>query len=96
MQADVVLDNILAMIHGRKPSRTYKPTVFLESAIKLTLGKAHRVIYAMDGDGSDVMIPERGGKLDLGIEHAWGEFGADFNLAAGPAMERERKTLSGA
>jgi hypothetical protein len=93
MQADVVLDNILTMIRGRAPSRVYKPKVFLESAIKLTLGKMHRVIYAMDSDGSDVCIPERGQKLDLGIEHAWGEFNADFKLAAG---EQVGKTPSSA
>lgn len=95
MQADVVVDNILSMISGRTASRTYQPKMFLESAIKLTLGKAHRVIYAMDSDGSDVLIPERNGTtLDLGIKHAWGEFGADFKLVEAPPTERAEKKVS--
>ncbi|RYP81240.1 hypothetical protein DL769_002070 [Monosporascus sp. CRB-8-3] len=83
MQAGVVLDNILAMICGQTPSRTYTPNVFLEGAIKLTLGKTHNVVYATDADDSDVMVPARNNRLDLGIERAWKEFGvrADFKRA---------------
>ncbi|KAK0654817.1 hypothetical protein B0T16DRAFT_424041 [Cercophora newfieldiana] len=44
MQAPVVLDNILAMIRGKKPSRKYTPDLFIEGAIKLTLGKTHSVV----------------------------------------------------
>ncbi|KAK7745814.1 hypothetical protein SLS53_002531 [Cytospora paraplurivora] len=85
MQAEVVVDNILNMINGRPCSRIYKPNVFVEGAIKLTLGKAHKVLYAMDSDGSDVLIPERNSTtLDLGVKRAWDELGADFKLARGP------------
>lgn len=57
LQAGVVLDNVLAMIHGRQPSHVYKPNNFIEGAIKLTLGKTHSVMYGMDTDGFDVMFP---------------------------------------
>lgn len=89
MQADVVSSNICDMISGRPPSQIYKPKIFIEGAIKLTLGKSHRAIYAMDSDGTEVLIPERSDKmLDLGIKHAWGQFGADFNkVGEAPAPE---------
>ncbi|KND89837.1 Apoptosis-inducing factor 2 [Tolypocladium ophioglossoides CBS 100239] len=96
MQAGVALDNILAMIRGLKPSRKYEPNVFVEGAIKLTLGKTHNVVYAMDADGSDVMIPAKDGRLDLGIERAWKQFGADFKLANGSAAERVEQPVNGA
>ncbi|KAM5440978.1 hypothetical protein MferCBS31731_004117 [Microsporum ferrugineum] len=75
MQASVVVDNILAIIRGEKPSQTYTPQLFLEGAIKLTLGKRHNVVYAMNGDGSDVLVPARNNRLDLGIERAWKQYG---------------------
>jgi NADH dehydrogenase FAD-containing subunit len=84
MQSRVVVDNILSMISGQGPSRAYKPDVFVEGAIKLTLGKTHNVVYSMDADGSDVMIPARNGPLDLGIKRAWWTYGADFKLAGEP------------
>jgi apoptosis-inducing factor 2 len=84
------------MIDGRPPSRTYKPKWFLENAIKLTLGKSHKAIYAMDSDGSDVLIPDRKSTaLDLGIKHAWGQFGADFKLAAASTAEQTGKDRQG-
>jgi apoptosis-inducing factor 2 len=84
-QSGVVLDNILGLIHGQGPSRTYKPDVFVEGAIKLTLGKTHNVVYSMEADGSDVMIPARNGQLDLGVKRAWWTYGANFKLAGEPA-----------
>lgn len=84
LQAWIVLDNILAIIHGQTPMRTYKPYGFVEGAIKLTLGQTHNVMYSMDADASDVMVPARNGQLDLGIERAWKMFGADFKLAEEP------------
>ena len=71
MQTKVVLDNILAMIRGRVPWRGDKPYVVMEGAIKLILGQRHSVTYAMDADGSDVLIPSRDRQVDLGIEYAW-------------------------
>ena len=88
MQSVVVLDNILAMVHGQTSSRTYQPNVFIEGAIKVTLGKTHNVLYAMETDGPDVMVPAKNGRLDLGIERAWSQFGADFHLASQPVTER--------
>ncbi|CAI7621925.1 unnamed protein product [Penicillium manginii] len=78
MQSEVVLDNILAKINGQPANRTYTPNWFVEGAIKLTLGKKHEVTYAMDNDGSDIMMPDRNGKLDLEIESAWKRYGVDF------------------
>ncbi|KAK2882505.1 hypothetical protein FQN49_000271 [Arthroderma sp. PD_2] len=75
MQASVVVDNILAIIRREKPSQRYTPNVFLEGAIKLTLGKTHNVVYAMSADGSDVLVPARNNRLDLGIERAWKQYG---------------------
>ncbi|KAI8717334.1 Pyr-redox-2 domain-containing protein [Fusarium sp. LHS14.1] len=83
MQSRVVLDNILAMIQGGEPTRTYKPQMFIEGAIKLTLGKEKNVIYAMENDGSDVMAPGKG-HLDLDIARAWSQYGADFKQASVP------------
>lgn len=38
-QSEVVVKNILAMIDQREPTASYKPKLFIEGAIKLTLGK---------------------------------------------------------
>jgi hypothetical protein len=83
MQSRVVLDNILAMIRGEEPTQTYKPNMFIEGAIKLTLGKTQNVVYAMENDGSDVLVPGNG-HLDLDIKRAWSQFGADFKQASIP------------
>ncbi|KAJ4347479.1 hypothetical protein N0V95_005400 [Ascochyta clinopodiicola] len=93
LQAGVVLDNILAMINGQQPSRIYKPDVFIEGAIKLTLGKSHTVMYGMDGDSFDVMFPSRTGPLDLGIERAWKDFGADFKEGRNSTVAKQRQTF---
>lgn len=77
-QSEVVLDNIMANIRGQKSTHKYVPNVFVEGAIKLTLGKKHQVTYATDNDGSDIMMPSRDGKLDLEVESAWKRHGANF------------------
>lgn len=59
LQAWIVLDNILAIIHGQTPMRTYKPYGFVEGAIKLTLGQTHNVLYSMDADASGSMTGSR-------------------------------------
>lgn len=92
MQSGVVLDNILAKINGQAPSHTYTPNWFVEGAIKLTLGKNHEVTYTMDNDGSDIMIPDRNGKLDLEIESAWKRYGVDFKQANKGNTERDVQT----
>lgn len=85
MQAGVVLGNILSMIGGKAPLRIYRPNEFIEGAIKLTLGKTHSVIYAIDANGSDVLVPAKNGSLDLDIERVWKMYGADLKLANKPA-----------
>lgn len=80
-QAEVVLYNILANIRGQISSHKYEPNIFDKGAIKGILGKKHQIIYAMDNDGSDFMMPSRDGKLDLAIESAWKHHGADFKQA---------------
>lgn len=76
-QAFVVVANVLALIEGRKPCKTYKPKWFIEGAIKLTLGISRYVVYAMDNDGSDVLLPGNDGRLDLDIKKGWKLIGAD-------------------
>ncbi|RFU29645.1 hypothetical protein B7463_g6701, partial [Scytalidium lignicola] len=75
-------------INGRTPWHHYTPNLFFEGAIKLTLGKTHHVIYAMQNDTSDIIIPSRNRKLDLGIESAWKLYGVDFKLASEGDTER--------
>lgn len=89
-QAEIVLANILAMIHHRRPCKTYVPRVDFEAAIKLTLGKSHNVVYAMDDDGSDIMVVGHKGKIDLDIAKAWKMYGADIKSAR--AVEEVDKT----
>lgn len=86
-QAQVVADNILALIRGEKPSHFYKPKIFIEGSIKLTLGLKHTVIYAMDTDGSEVLIPTNLGKKDMGVGMAWWQYGASTTEAAAFAAE---------
>lgn len=83
MQAGVVLNNILAIIQGQAPSHNYVPDFFIEGAIKLTLGRAHKVTYATEtGDSlSDFLFTSRDENLDLEAEAAWKEYGVDFEQA---------------
>ncbi|KAJ5995072.1 hypothetical protein N7481_002049 [Penicillium waksmanii] len=73
----------MSTIQGQAASRQYVPDIFIEGAIKLTLGKTHLVIYAVENGengehGSDFLIPSRDGKLDFEAENAWKEYGVDF------------------
>lgn len=79
-QAGVVLENILSTIQGQAASRQYVPDIFIEGAIKLTLGKTHLVFYAVENGehGSDFLIPSKDGKLDLEAGNAWKEYGVGF------------------
>ncbi|KAL1311466.1 hypothetical protein AAFC00_004409 [Neodothiora populina] len=80
-QAEVVLANIMAMIHGRVPRKVYTPRRDIEGAIKLTLGRAHNAIYTMDDDGSELLVVSHKGQLDHDCSRAWKELGADIKLA---------------
>ncbi|KAJ7146145.1 oxidoreductase [Mycena epipterygia] len=79
-QAEIVGANILDIIEKRSPSVIYTPQLVVEGAIKLTLGKMHHVVYAQEGDrdGSDLMVPGKGGREDLGIDRAWWWMGAKY------------------
>lgn len=67
MQAGVVLDNILAKINSLTVIYDYRPNLFFKGAIKLTRGRTYQVIYAMEDNSSNIMIPSYSGKIDLGI-----------------------------
>ncbi|KAL5332334.1 hypothetical protein BJX70DRAFT_404706 [Aspergillus crustosus] len=77
MQAETVVSNILSLIKGNEAKAVYTPNWFVEGAIKLTLGKRDMVVYARDGDGVEVLLPSRGGKVDLDVGWAWRQFGVD-------------------
>ena len=80
-QADIVTENILALIQGRRPSKTYTPQSFFEGAIKLTLGKSHYAVFAMENAKSDVLVVGHNGKLDLDIGTAWRRQGVSLKDA---------------
>lgn len=67
------------MIHGRAAQQEYVPNIFVEGAIKLTLGLVHNVMYAMDSHGSEMLVSSRIGQRDLGIKKAWRHFGGWFH-----------------
>ncbi|KAL3476640.1 hypothetical protein BJX99DRAFT_270311 [Aspergillus californicus] len=75
MQSEIVLSNILSLIKEQPATAIYKPNLFVEGAIKLTLGKSHSVIYSRDEYDDDVLVPSRSGKVDLDIGAAWRSFG---------------------
>ncbi|CRG91878.1 Apoptosis-inducing factor 2 [Talaromyces islandicus] len=81
-QAEVIIRNILAMVQGRNASSIYQPRPDIEGAIKLSLGKDDAVMYMEEDDGSDFLIPIKGGKEDLEIENAWSRLGGRFPGAA--------------
>lgn len=84
MQSKTVLNNILALIQGGVPTEVYKSQAFIEGAIKLTLGKTHYAVYSTDSDGTEILVPGKNNQIDLGIQRAWKEFGADFKQAYSP------------
>ncbi|KAK3687557.1 hypothetical protein B0T22DRAFT_424615 [Podospora appendiculata] len=86
-QAEIVLDNILSMIHNEPASSTYVPRWDFEGAIKLTLGGSHFVIYSRDSDASDILIVNKDGKLDLDITDAWKQLGVDIKSAHAPPTQ---------
>ncbi|KAL4783571.1 hypothetical protein BJX76DRAFT_368320 [Aspergillus varians] len=75
MQAETVVSNLLSLVKGQEPKTIYKPTWFIEGAIKLTLGRAKHVIYMSDVDGTEVLVSSGGGSLDMDVGHAWKQFG---------------------
>ncbi|KIN08613.1 hypothetical protein OIDMADRAFT_188209 [Oidiodendron maius Zn] len=77
-QSEVVVKNILAMIDQREPAATYKPKLFVEGAIKLTLGKTECVMYAQEEDGTEYLFNVHNGREDLGVERAWWQMGTKY------------------
>ncbi|KAH8699226.1 putative amid-like NADH oxidoreductase [Talaromyces proteolyticus] len=77
-QAEVIVQNILAMISGKEASSVYKPRSDIEGSINLSLGKDHAVLYTEDDDGSDYLIPVKSGQEDLEIKNGWRMLGGKF------------------
>ncbi|KAL2069029.1 hypothetical protein VTL71DRAFT_15367 [Oculimacula yallundae] len=78
-QAEIVRENILALITGKKLV-DYVPSV-LEGLLKLSLGKDECVIYIKDSR-RDYMFPGKLKNIDLDVAKAWKLFGADMGNAA--------------
>ncbi|KAI0005256.1 hypothetical protein F4779DRAFT_630147 [Xylariaceae sp. FL0662B] len=80
-QAEVVHENIIALIRGRKPARTYVPNPELEGALKLTVGKSDWLLYTQSNDGDEMITTSSNGKEDLDVESVWAFYNADFQSA---------------
>ncbi|KAF2793767.1 FAD/NAD(P)-binding domain-containing protein [Melanomma pulvis-pyrius CBS 109.77] len=76
-QSEIVCQNILLLIKGKKDLKTYKPNIFFEGSIKLTLGKTRLVMYMKQNNGRELIIPANKGQIDLGVKSQWGFFGAN-------------------
>lgn len=83
-QSRIVASNICDMIGNRPPSRPYVPKSIIEGAIKLTIGKTHWVMYAMDDDGRELLVPGQDGHLDVDIQRGWKQLGAVFEPEKAP------------
>lgn len=81
MQAGVVAANILSMVRGRAAGGVYRPNLFVEGAVKLTLGRGRGVVYAVDAHGSEALVVTGGGRVDLDVGRAWRMLGADLGMA---------------
>ncbi|OIW28095.1 FAD/NAD(P)-binding domain-containing protein [Coniochaeta ligniaria NRRL 30616] len=77
-QAEIVCQNIVAMIHNQKPWATYRPNE-AEGAIKLTLGKGEHCMYMKMFNGTEILLPQSGGSDELEVRRFWGEFGVDMD-----------------
>ncbi|PSN65459.1 putative amid-like NADH oxidoreductase [Corynespora cassiicola Philippines] len=76
-QSEVVLQNLLSLIHGKKDLKPYKPQILIEGAIKLTLGKSKLVTYMRKESGREYLIPANNGAVDMGVQRSWRFYGAD-------------------
>ncbi|KAJ5026353.1 hypothetical protein PSV08DRAFT_370510 [Bipolaris maydis] len=78
MQTFVVVDNILSLIKGKKTLKIYTPMRWIESSIKLTLGKEHLVMYTTGFVGRDSLVASNSGKIDIDVKKQWRQFGVDM------------------
>lgn len=81
-QAEVITENILSMIRGNEPSSVYTPRLWLEGAIKLTLGQRNYAFYSMNEDGSDYLLEGHDGEATLDVRKIWERYDADFATAS--------------
>jgi hypothetical protein len=42
--------------------------------------KTHSVMWMREDSGREILIPSKGGQMDLGVKKQWGFFGADVRL----------------
>lgn len=107
-QAEVAIDNVIALIEGRQPSHVYNPNPFIEGSLKLTLGKVRcvylsrpqmlieypqskTVIYTMDDQGNEILIPAKGGSEDLDIRRGWSLLGMNIKDAGSPGLPMKKR-----
>lgn len=83
-QAEIVRQNILALIRGQKPSSTYVPNMEVEGSLKLTLGRADWIIYVKPEKGEAMITKGDNGKEDLEVHGAWAYWGSDIKQAIRP------------
>ncbi|KAG4429921.1 hypothetical protein IFR05_014599 [Cadophora sp. M221] len=79
-QAEIVRENIVALIKGKKELSDYVPSA-LEGSLKLSLGKDECVIYTQD-EKRDYMFSGKLKNIDLEAAKAWKMFGADMKYAS--------------
>lgn len=75
-QSMIVAENIVSMINGKLPPRTYQPVLMMEGPIKLTLGKGQTCFYIPDPDGDNRIFTVRDKKEDLDVANGWRMLGA--------------------
>ncbi|KAF4955423.1 hypothetical protein FSARC_11855 [Fusarium sarcochroum] len=78
-QAQIVRQNILDLIKGKKPTATYLPNLEVEGALKLTLGKSDWIMYVKPKNGDAVISSYSNGNEDLDVYSAWNYYGADVS-----------------
>ncbi|EHK97890.1 hypothetical protein M7I_6389 [Glarea lozoyensis 74030] len=58
--------------------KAYNPSP-LEGSLKLSLGKDNGVGYLQDSDGTEILVPLKGGKVDFEVGNAWWHLGAKYD-----------------
>ncbi|KAH7354537.1 oxidoreductase [Plectosphaerella cucumerina] len=80
-QADLVGENIVAMIQG-KGLKEYVPQP-IDGMLKLSLGINENVAYVPEGKGGDIMVPGKTKNIDLEVSQAWWYLGGDMKAELG-------------
>lgn len=76
-QSSIVSSNILSMINGRKPRKTYKSIVEVEGTLKVSIGKSRYLVYIEDKKGREVLFPLNLKNPDMGINMVWKHYGGN-------------------